>query len=330
MNLIDVVRDVIRTRHYSLKTEKSYIGWVRRYAAYWKSLGDIRKLREMAGPEVARYLTHLAVEEHVSASTQNQALAALLFLYRDVFKSDVTGAYEFERAKEQQHLPQVLNEQETAALMREMKGEHKLMALMMYGAGLRLMECLRLRVKDIDFERRTITVRDTKSNRDRVTCLPECVVRDLMMQIEFVRAQHTRDVAAGYGSVELPYALDRKYPNAQFEMGWQYVFPAHQYSRDPRSGIVRRHHVYETGVQRAVSAAAKRAGICKPCGPHTLRHSFATHLLQRGTDIRTIQELLGHRDVKTTMIYTHVASIGAGVRSPVDVLANLLADTKQG
>jgi len=330
MNLIDVVRDVIRTRHYSLKTEKSYVGWVRRYAAYWKARGDIRKLREMAGPEVAQYLTHLAVEERVSASTQNQALAALLFLYRDVFKADTIGAYEFERAKTEAHLPTVLSESETAALISKLSGEHQLMALLMYGAGLRLMECLRLRVKDVDFERRTITVRETKSNRDRVTCLPQSTIGALKAQIDFVCAQHARDLASGYGSVELPYALARKYPNAQFETGWQYMFPAHQYSRDPRSGVIRRHHVYETGVQRAVRTAAKAAGINKPCGPHTLRHSFATHLLQHGVDIRTIQELLGHRDVKTTMIYTHVASLGAGVTSPVDVLANNLANTRQG
>lgn len=330
MNLIDVMRDVIRTRHYSLKTEKSYTGWVRRYAAYWKASGDIRKLREMAGPEVAQYLTHLAVQEHVSASTQNQALAALLFLYRDVFKSDTTGAYEFEHAKTEQHLPTVLSESETAALISKLSGEHRLMATLMYGAGLRLMECLRLRIKDVDFDRFTITVRETKSNRDRVTCLPQIATQALSAQICFVIAQHKHDLQAGYGSVELPYALDRKYPNAQFETAWQYIFPAHQFSRDPRSGIIRRHHVYETGVQRAVRAAAQAANINKPCGPHTLRHSFATHLLQRGADIRTIQELLGHRDVKTTMIYTHVASLGAGVTSPADVLAKLLADTRQG
>lgn len=273
--------------------------------------------REAGADGVKRFLTHLAVDRQVSASTQNQALASLLFLYK-LYEIDL-GNLEVVRAKKSDYLPTVLTHDEAMRVIEQCNGQYKIMAQLMYGGGLRLMECLRLRIKDVDFENGTLTLRDTKSNRDRVTCLPASVIPALKLHLDKVKAQHTEDVANGRGEVELPFALDRKYPNAPFEWAWQYVFPAAGFSTDPRSKHVRRHHVYETSVQKAIKLAAQKAGITKHVGPHTFRHSFATNLLQRGYDIRTVQELLGHKDVKTTMIYTHVTLNGSGVISPMDM-----------
>lgn len=313
MNLYDVVRDALRTKHYAYRTEKTYLHWVKTYVRFIRPVHP----REAGAEGVKRFLTHLATEKMVSASTQNQAKAALLFLYK-LYEIDL-GNLEMIVANKSTWLPTVLTHEEAMQILEQLNGQYRIMGQLMYGGGLRLLECLRLRVKDVDFDRRTLTLRDTKSNRDRITCLPESVVPALILHLAKIKAQHTEDLANGHGEVELPNALDRKYPAAPFEWGWQYVFPAGGFSRDPRSGHIRRHHVYETSVQKAVRFAARKAGIHKPVGPHTLRHSFATNLLQSGTDIRTIQELLGHKDLKTTMIYTHVTMQGSGVVSPLDM-----------
>ena len=312
MNLFDTVRDALRTKHYAYKTEKTYLHWIKAYAKYIKP----NHPREAGADGVKRFITHLAVDQHVSASTQNQAFAALLFLYK-LYQIEL-GDLDIVRAKKSTHVPTVLTVDEMKRILCRLQGVYHMIGYMLYGSGMRLMECMRLRVKDVDFELQTITLRDTKSNRDRVTVLPKAVIEPLKLHLAKVKAQHDEDLSKGFGSVEMPGALGKKYPNAEYEWGWQYVFPASQYSRDPRSGTVRRHHLYETSVQKAIRKAAKDAGIVKPVGPHTFRHSFATHLLQGGTDIRKIQELLGHQDLKTTMVYTHVAGIGAGVKSPLD------------
>jgi integron integrase len=313
--LLDQMRDAIRLKHYSYSTEKTYVHWTKRYILYHNK----RHPAEMGTAEIEAFLTHLAKDENVSASTQNQALNALLFLYRNVLQIDLAAPIHALRAKPSQHLPTVLSREEVARLLSGIQGIHQVMAKLLYGSGLRLMECLRLRVKDIDFGQSQIIVRDGKGEKDRVTLLPASLVQPLEDQIEFVRRLHERDLAQGFGSVELPYALARKYPNADKEFAWQYIFPSDRLSTDPRSGIVRRHHVDPSGLQRAVKAAAKLAKIDKPVSPHTLRHCFATHLLEAGYDIRTVQELLGHKDVKTTMIYTHVLNRGPkAVRSPLD------------
>lgn len=313
MNLFETVRDALRTKHYAYRTEKTYLHWIRQYVRFVMPTHP----REAGADGVKRFLTHLAVERQVSASTQNQALAALLFLYS--LYGVKLGDLDIVRAKKSLHLPTVMTHEEAMRLIEQLNGQYRIMGQLMYGGGLRLLECLRLRVKDVDLDNRTLTLRDTKSNRDRVTCLPESVISALVLHLAKVKAQHTEDVADGRGEVELPFALDKKYPNAPFEWGWQYVFPAAGFSTDPRSGHVRRHHVYETSVQKAIKQAAFKAGIInKHVGPHTLRHSFATRLLELGYDIRTIQELLGHKDVKTTMIYTHMTMKGSGVVSPLD------------
>jgi integron integrase len=288
------------------------------YAKYLKPTHP----REAGADGVKRFLTHLAVDRQVSASTQNQALASLLFLYK-LYGIDL-GDLDIVRAKKSVYLPTVLTHDEAMRVIEQCNGQYKIMAQLMYGGGLRLMECLRLRIKDVDFENGILTLRDTKSNRDRVTCLPASIIPALKLHLDKVKAQHTEDVANGRGEVELPFALDRKYPNAPFDWAWQYVFPAAGFSTDPRSKHVRRHHVYETSVQKAIKYAAQKAGITKHVGPHTFRHSFATNLLQRGYDIRTVQELLGHKDVKTTMIYTHVTMNGSGVISPMDMPATVI------
>jgi len=312
--LLDQVRDVLRLKHYALRTEEAYVDWIRRFILFHHK----RHPREMGAAEITAFLTHLAVVDNVAASTQNQALAALLFLYREVLQQDI-GPVEPVRAKKPQRLPVVLTREEVRQVLNQMQGTHQLMAKLLYGTGMRLMECVRLRVKDVDFARREILVRDGKGEKDRVTMLPESIIPALQAHLERVRQLHQRDLADGYGAVYLPYALERKYPNAAREWGWQYVFPASRISADPRTGAKRRHHTDESGLQKAVRAAAKAAGIVKPVGPHTFRHSFATHLLESGQDIRTVQELLGHADVKTTMIYTHVLNRGPlGVRSPLD------------
>lgn len=311
--LLDQVRDRIRVKHYSYKTEKTYVEWIKRFILFHKK----RHPADMGTLEVEQFLNHLAQEKRVSSSTQNQAFAAVLFLYREIIGREIENVHAL-RAKKTAHVPTVLTHAEAVAVIQQMTGVHRIIAQILYGSGLRLMECMRLRIKDVDFERMTITLRDTKSDRDRVTCLPASVVEPLRLHLLKVRAQYDHDLAYGRADVELPGALAAKYPNAGREWGWQYVFPASQFSTDPRSGAVRRHHLYETSVQKAVSKAARQAGIVKPCGPHTFRHSFATRLLEKGYDIRKIQELLGHKDVKTTMIYTHVATASAGIVSPLD------------
>jgi integron integrase len=275
----------------------------------------------MGAPEIEAFLTHLAVKENVAASTQNQALSALLFLYREVIKQEVALITNSVRAQKPKRLPTVLTKEEVQKVIGLMRGTHQLMAKLLYGSGLRLMECVQLRVKDIDFGQRQIVVRDGKGITDRVTMLPNTLIEPLQEHLRRVKRLHEEDLAKGYGSVYLPFALGRKYPNADREWDWQYVFTSDILSKDPRTGIMRRHYLHETSLQRAVRTAAKRAGINKRVSCHTFRHSFATHLLQNGYDIRTVQELLGHKDVKTTMIYTHVLSRGGlAVRSPIDVL----------
>ena len=313
--LLDRVRDAIRARHYSRRTEKAYVGWVRRFVLFHGK----RHPSEMGQAEVSAFLSHLAVQGGVSASTQNQALSALLFLYRDVLGNDIGWLDDVVRAKRPERVPTVLSREEVAAVLGHLRGPEALIAALLYGAGLRLLEGCRLRVKDVDLARGEIVVRDGKGARDRVTMLPRRIVPELAAQLERVRRQHTDDLAQGRGSVEMPDALERKYPRAAFELAWQWVFPATRHYRDPASGLERRHHLHESVVQKAVRAAVQHAGIARRASCHTLRHSFATHLLEAGYDIRTIQELLGHQDVSTTMIYTHVLNRGGrGVRSPLD------------
>jgi integron integrase len=312
--LLDRVRDALRLKHYSIRTEEAYVNWIKRYIYFH----NVRHPAEMGASEVQAFLTHLAVKENVAASTQNQALSALLFLYRQVLNQDL-GPIDALRAKKPKRLPTVLTRDEVHRVFAHLSGVNLLMARLLYGSGLRLMECLRLRVKDLDFDYRTITVRDGKGEQDRVTILPESLIVPLQDHLRIVKRTHEEDLAKGYGAVYLPYALERKYPNANREWIWQYVFPAGRLSVDPRSGVVRRHHLHESGLQKAIRTAAQAAGIPKRVSPHTFRHSFATHLLENHYDIRTVQELLGHKDVKTTMIYTHVLNRGGlAVRSPLD------------
>lgn len=315
--LLDQVHDAIRTRHMSLRTEEAYVHWIRRYIMFHRK----RHPAEMGPAEITQFLTTLAVERQVSASTQNQALAALLFLYREVLGRDPGWLDGLVRAKRPQRLPVVLTRQEVTALLGALGGVNWMMAMLLYGAGLRLSECLRLRVKDVDFSRNEIVVREGKGNKDRVTMLPASVKEPLAAHLERVRHLHERDLAAGFGRVQLPDALARKYASASREWGWQWVFPASKICRDPRFGQPQRYHIHESVLQKAIHAAARQAGVIKPIGPHTLRHCFATDLLGAGYDIRTVQELLGHREVTTTMIYTHVLNRGGrGVVSPADRL----------
>jgi integron integrase len=313
--LLDQVRDVLRLKHYSYRTEQAYVDWIKRFVLFHQK----RHPKDMGRAEVEAFLTHLAVEGNVAASTQNQAFSALLFLYREVLKVEFDAPLDSVRAKKPARLPVVLTRAEAQQVLEGMTGTYQLMAKLLYGSGLRLMECVRLRVKDIDFERREITVRDAKGGHERVTMLPESLVAPLQEHLKRVKLLHDRDLAAGLGQIYLPYALDRKYPSASREWGWQYVFPSDRLSTDPRSGLKRRHHVDESNLQRAVKDAVRLARLAKPASCHTFRHSFATHLLEAGYDIRTVQELLGHKDVKTTMIYTHVLNRGGlAVRSPLD------------
>jgi integron integrase len=313
--LLDRVRGALRARHYSARTEDAYVAWIRRYIFFHGK----RHPAEMGAPEVTRFLTSLAVEGRVAASTQNQALSALLFLYRDVLEIDLPWLDDVVRAKRPARLPVVLTREEVRAVLQQLRGSPRLMACLLYGAGLRVLECCRLRVQDVDFASNQIVVHGGKGDKDRVTMLPAMVKADLAEHLRTTRSQHEDDLAAGAGWVELPTALVRKYPNAGREWAWQWVFPATRIYRDRVTGQLRRHHLHETVLQRAVKDAVRRAGIAKRGSPHTLRHSFATHLLEDGHDIRTVQELLGHRDVSTTMIYTHVLNRGpAAVRSPAD------------
>ena len=313
--LFDRLRGELRTRHYSLRTERAYVDWARRYILFHGK----RHPRELGAAGVAAFLTHLAVERGVAAATQNQARSALLFLYGPVLGVELPWLDEVVGARTRRRLPVVLTPTEVRALLHEVSGAAGLVAGLLYGTGMRLLEGLRLRIKDIEFERREILVRNGKGGKDRVTVLPENLLLPLRDQLSHARSVHESDLRAGFGAVWLPDALAAKYPRAAASWGWQWVFPSASRSVDPRSGEVRRHHLHEHSVQRLVADAARRAGIVKPCSPHVLRHSFATHMLQAGYDIRTVQELLGHADVKTTMIYTHVLNRGGrGVRSPLD------------
>jgi len=315
--LLDLLRNRIRTKHFSLRTEQNYTQWVKRFILFHHK----RHPADMAGKEINEYLTYLAVKANVAAATQNQALNAIIFFYREILNRDIQNIGEFIRAKTMHRLPVVLSKDEVNQVLDHLQGQNKLMAGLLYGAGLRLLECLRLRVKDIDFQYNQITVHDAKGHKDRITILPLALKESLQLHIKSIKILHLQDLHAGYGSVYLPYALERKYKKAATDFCWQYVFPATTLSIDPRSGIKRRHHVSECVLQRAVKQAVRQSNFLKPASCHTLRHSFATHLLENGYDIRTVQELLGHKDVRTTMIYTHVLNRGGlGVKSPVDIL----------
>ena len=315
--LLDQVRTKVRLKHYSIRTETQYVNWVKRFIVFHGK----RHPKDLGAAEVEAFLSHLAVDGNVAASTQNQALSALLFLYRDVLGVDLPWMSEMIRAKRPTRLPVVLTQREVTLVLDRMSGVHGLMARLLYGTGMRLMEVVRLRVKDIDFERAEILVRDGKGAKDRVTMLPTALKALLQTHLRTRRVLFDDDLAIGRGEVYLPYALASKYPNAAKEWGWQYVFCAGSYSTDPRSGALRRHHMDEKLLQRAMKKAVQAADLTKLATPHTLRHSFATHLLQAGYDIRTVQELLGHADVATTMIYTHVLNKGGqGVLSPLDAL----------
>jgi len=309
------LREAIRRRHYSVRTEHSYLAWLGRFLRFHR----MRDPAQMGAVEVQAYLTHLALRDKVSASTQNQAFSALLFFYRRVFKRELEGLADTPRAKGPVRLPVVLSREEVHAILGQLSGTLRLIASLMYGSGLRLHECLQARVKDVDFSRRAFLVRDGKGQKDRETMLPLSQVDTLRQYIEKARRLHDRDLVAGNGSVILPDALARKYPRAAWEFGWQWVFPASRMYANRENGLFQRYHLHETVMQRAVRDAVRAAGIAKAATCHSLRHSFATHLLEAGYDIRTIQELLGHKDVSTTMIYTHVANTGPrGVKSPLD------------
>src|SRR5215470_2645384 len=313
--LLDQMREVLRLKHLSYRTEESYVSWVKRFIVFHGK----RHPKDLGAPEIRAFLSYLATHEQMAASTQNSALNALLFLYRSVLKQPFPQLEEIERAKRPRRVPTVLSRDEVHALLSRLTGMPHLMASLLYGSGLRLLECARLRVKDVDFTYHQLIVRDAKGAQDRVTMLPQSLEEALQRQLARTKLVHAEDLAAGYGEVYLPYAFARKDPHAGTSWGWQYVFPASKRSLDPRSGRERRHHITETMLQKAVKHAIRQAGLDKRGSCHTLRHSFATHLLEDGYDIRTVQELLGHKEVKTTMIYTHVLQRGGrGVRSPLD------------
>lgn len=313
--LLDRVREKVRLKHYSIRTEQAYCDWIRRFVVFHGK----RHPSSLGAGDVEAFLTALAVEGKVAASTQNQAKSALLFLYKEVLEAELPWLDGIETAKAPSRLPVVLTRDEVARLLARLTGVHRLVGGLLYGTGLRIMEAMRLRVKDVEFSRREIVVRDGKGGKDRVTMLPVRLVAPLREQVAHARELHRADLDSGYGAVWLPFALARKYPGAASEWCWQYVFPASVRSVDPRDGIERRHHLSDQAFQRAMKSAVRDCGIAKPATPHTLRHSFATHLLASGYDIRTVQELLGHRDVSTTMIYTHVLNRGPlGVMSPLD------------
>lgn len=313
--LLDLVRAELRVRHYSISTEKVYCEWIKRYIRFH----DYRHPREMGAAEITAFLTHLAVVGNVAASTQNQALAALLFLYKQVLAIELPWLDQVVRAKRPQHLPVVLSIAETQRLLEHIQGTEGLVCRLLYGAGLRLMEALRLRIKDVDFSQRLIVVRDGKGAKDRITVLPHALIPELQQQVVLSKTLREKDSLCNVAGVYLPLALERKYPNAGKEAAWHWLFPADNLSTDPRTGLIRRHHIYQQRIQRHFKQALRAAAILKPATPHTLRHCFATHLLESGSDIRTVQELLGHADVKTTMIYTHVMNRGGlSVISPLD------------
>lgn len=314
--LLDQYSEALRNRHYSLRTEKTYISWVRKYILYHNK----RHPREMGAAEINEFITSLVNDRTVAASTQNQAISAIMFLYRNVLQMELDETKILPiRPTKPKRVPTVLSREEAKKVIARMDGVYQLMTQIMYGSGLRLMEVMRLRVKDLDFANHQIVVRDGKGENDRVTMFPNVLLEPLRLHLQQVKVQHELDLSKGYGTVYLPYALERKYPNASREFAWQYVFPAPVFSIDPVSGVKQRHHLNEANLQRAVKRAARLAKIDKPITPHTFRHSFATHLLENGYDIRTVQELLGHKDVKTTMIYTHVLQRGGlAVKSPLD------------
>ena len=306
---------ILRRKHYSYRTEQRYLSWIRRFISFH----SMRHPVHMGRRDIEAFLNHLAIKEKVSASTQNQALNAILFLYRVVLSKPIKFPLDAIRAKRPKHVPTVLSKAEARRVLECIQGPYQLMARLLYGSGLRSSECLRLRVKDLDFANRQIVVRDGKGAKDRFTILPETLIHPLQTHLQLVKRVHERDLRSGYGEVHLPYALERKYPAANREWIWQYVYPSRRLSQDPRSGRIRRHHLSSSGLRKAVRQAAKLARIDKRITPHTFRHSFATHLLEAGYDIRTVQDLLGHKDVKTTMIYTHVIKRGGlAVRSPLD------------
>ena len=347
LKFLDQCREVMRFKHLSRRTEETYLQWIRRFILFHRSkhstphpgplpiasqrgwgenpMGEgpwlWRHPKDMGEAEVRAFLTDLAVKRGVVAATQNQALNALLFLYREVLGGEMAWVDGFERAKRSQRVPMVLSQAEVRGLLEHLSGTQRLIGQVLYGAGLRLMECLRLRVKDVDFARNQITVHGGKGDKDRATTMPELIITELRAQLEVVRQTWQKDVAMGYGRVWLPAALRRKYPNAEREWGWQWVFPSAELSIDPETKAMRRHHVTDAAVQNAIKLAARQAGLVKPVTPHTLRHSFATHQLEAGYDIRTVQELLGHKDISTTQIYLHVMQKpGLGVKSPLDGL----------
>lgn len=314
--LLHELRAALRTRHYSPRTERAYVGWVRRYVRYC----GLRHPRECGEQELRAYLSHLATEKQVAASTQNQARAALVFLYHALLRIPVEANSALVRAKEGVRVPNVLAPDEVAIVLRELQGDVQLVARLLYGGGLRLNEALQLRVKDVDLKRGVVIVRGGKGAKDRRTVLPETLVPDIRSRIERSRTLHLRDLARGGAGVALPHALHLKFPNAARDWRWAWVFPAARQYRDRRTGRIMRHHLHDTTVQRAIAASALASGVSKRVSAHTFRHSFATHLLRSGYDIRTVQELLGHRDVSTTMIYLHILDRGPGVRSPLDAL----------
>ncbi len=313
--LLDKTREVLRVHHYSLSTEHSYIQWIKRFIYFHNK----RHPNEMGANEITAYLTHLAVDRKVSPSTQNQALSGILFLYKRVLEIDLPWLDDVVRAKRTKRLPVVFTRKEVKALLSQFDGTRWLIFSMMYGGGFRITECLRLRVKDIDFHYKHIVIRNAKGGKDRITLLPESLIEPLRNHLARVKELHEQDLASGFGCVYLPHALERKYPRACKEWAWQYIFPSNNISRDPRTNVRRRHHIYKQTIQRHLKRAIYNAQILKPASSHTFRHSFATHLLEDGYDIRTVQELLGHKDVKTTQIYTHVMGKGCnGVKSPLE------------
>jgi integron integrase len=313
--LLDLVRAEIRKRHYSYRTEKQYVGWIVRFIQFH----DGQYPGSLGGPDVEAFLSHLASTRDVAAATQAQALAALLFLYKRVLHVDLPWLANVTRARRPKRLPVVLSRGEVRRLLDQLHGPYRAVACLLYGSGLRLLEALRLRVKDVDLASRTLVVRDGKGFKDRVTVIPESLIAPLRLRISRLRDLHEAAVTSGFGGVELPHALHRKYPRAHLDFGWQYLFPATYPSRDRRTGIWRRHHLHEQSMQRVMREAVRRSGIEKPASCHTFRHCFATHLLESGSDIRTVQELMGHASVKTTQIYTHVLNRGGiAARSPLD------------
>ncbi|NWF88751.1 MAG: integron integrase [Ignavibacteriaceae bacterium] len=312
--LLDQVRLTMRAAHYSKSTEESYANWIKRFIFFHNKCHP----KEMGAEEIKAFISSLAVDQHVSASTQNQALQAILYLYKNILKKEIGWINDIKRAARIKHLPVVFSKKEVIKIFDYLSGTSKLIIALLYGGGLRLTEALKLRIKDIDFDYQQILVRDGKGEKDRHTVLPASIIPELKQHLNRVYLQHKADLKKGKGETILPYALKKKYPNAGKEFGWQYAFPADKFIKDKETGLITRWHIHESTIQRAVKEAIKKAGILKPGSPHTFRHSFATHLLENGNDIRTIQELLGHQSVKTTMVYTHVLNRGLGVKSPLD------------